>query len=406
MLRLQITALDMSTEKSVELGTFALDVPSGSFALTPQMVLAHLPVIQGKARIGFNANVYGEGTLLSIAGFEYFTLAAFANSVAQFPLLQVQGASNFFRLNDLQIKRLDSEASNAFVCNCVIEELNVGIGTTVERTLNEITTNLMPIWTHLLSGSIDRVRLFVPHSMVTLQESSLRIVRFEPNCGDISKLIICQECHIRDMTLSGMFGDVHVEGAAIESLFLLPSTRVSSISIRAGAVANCYGATLDSFIAPTLETSRLVISSARNAHDPEILAAASYMYARQHRSLHKTRASRTAAFLLDISCGFGYKPARTSACALGIWIGCSLAYFLLTVTGCGGIAGSGVHTDDLLSLFGRSLYFSATTLTTLGFGDILPAGWPSMGLACLEGALGIMLFTLLVFSLSKRFASD
>jgi Ion channel len=406
MLRLQITALDMSTEKSVELGTFALDVPSGSFALTPQVMLAHLPAIQDKSRIGFNAHVRGQETLLSVAGFEYFTLAAFTNSVAQFPLLQVHGASNFFRLNDLQVKRLDSETSNALVCNCVIEEFNIGIATTHERTLRKLSSDPLPVWTDVRWGSIERTRLFVPHSQVNLQESRLRAVRIEPNSGHLARLTIWQECHVRDLSLSGVIGEMRVNGAAIDSLFFAANTSLSSLDIRAGGVANCYGAALDSFSAPTLETARLVISSARNAHDPELLAAASYLYARQHRTLHKTRASRTASLLLDVSCGFGYKPARTAACALAIWFSSSLAYFLLTAFGYGGMTGPSIRTDDLPGLFGRSLYFSATTLTTVGFGDIVPAGWPAMGLACFESALGIVLFALLVFSLSKRFASD
>lgn len=56
----------------------------------------------------------------------------------------------------------------------------------------------------------------------------------------------------------------------------------------------------------------------------------------------------------------------------------------------------------LLTLFLRSLYFSAITFSTLGYGDIAPVGNTARAVAGLESLLGALLTALLVFVLSRR----
>jgi hypothetical protein len=56
----------------------------------------------------------------------------------------------------------------------------------------------------------------------------------------------------------------------------------------------------------------------------------------------------------------------------------------------------------LATLFLRSLYFSAITFTTLGYGDIQPVGNAARVIAGAESLIGSMLTALLVFVLSRR----
>ena len=56
----------------------------------------------------------------------------------------------------------------------------------------------------------------------------------------------------------------------------------------------------------------------------------------------------------------------------------------------------------LVTLFLRSLYFSAITFTTLGYGDIAPVGNAARVVAGVESLVGAMLTALLVFVLSRR----
>lgn len=58
--------------------------------------------------------------------------------------------------------------------------------------------------------------------------------------------------------------------------------------------------------------------------------------------------------------------------------------------------------QELLAVMMKSLYFSAITFTTLGYGDIQPVGNAARALAGMESLLGAMLTALLVFVLSQR----
>jgi hypothetical protein len=52
--------------------------------------------------------------------------------------------------------------------------------------------------------------------------------------------------------------------------------------------------------------------------------------------------------------------------------------------------------------FWRMLYFSATTITTLGFGDIVPLSTAARMVVSLESVLGIVLIGLFVNALSSE----
>lgn len=55
-----------------------------------------------------------------------------------------------------------------------------------------------------------------------------------------------------------------------------------------------------------------------------------------------------------------------------------------------------------LSVLGVSLYFSAVTFTTLGYGDIQPASQAAQALASIESLVGASLIAFLVFVLGRR----
>lgn len=57
---------------------------------------------------------------------------------------------------------------------------------------------------------------------------------------------------------------------------------------------------------------------------------------------------------------------------------------------------------ELLTVFGQSLYFSAVTFSTLGFGDIKPTGFGARALAGVESLLGFALVALLISVLLRR----
>jgi hypothetical protein len=68
------------------------------------------------------------------------------------------------------------------------------------------------------------------------------------------------------------------------------------------------------------------------------------------------------------------------------------------------IRGSGVHVNTFFETISQALYFSITTYTTIGYGDVvLPVGWRLLG--AIEGVTGVLTFgwsTGVIFAVASR----
>ena len=108
---------------------------------------------------------------------------------------------------------------------------------------------------------------------------------------------------------------------------------------------------------------------------------------------------------------YGSSPWRVIASSAVLMVLCALAYPLT-----GGVQEVGIDraitysVEDpsqtpqwwLVEVFFTSLYFSAVTFATLGYGDIQPVGPLARTIAGLESLIGSMLMALLVFVLTRR----
>jgi hypothetical protein len=108
---------------------------------------------------------------------------------------------------------------------------------------------------------------------------------------------------------------------------------------------------------------------------------------------------------------YGSSPWRVIASSVVLMVLCALAYPLT-----GGVQEVGIDqaitysVEDpsrtpawwLVEVFFTSLYFSAVTFATLGYGDIQPVGPLARTIAGLESLVGSMLMALLVFVLTRR----
>jgi hypothetical protein len=91
--------------------------------------------------------------------------------------------------------------------------------------------------------------------------------------------------------------------------------------------------------------------------------------------------------------GHGERPARALYCAVSVILASALIYSQGVLAQNGGVFRPG---------FLDSLYFSAVTFTTVGYGDISPVG-VSRYLACAEAFCGMFLMPLFIVSLSRRY---
>lgn len=229
--------------------------------------------------------------------------------------------------------------------------------------------------------------------------------KLESRAESAETLRIWEMARIESLSLAAPVKKFTLTEGFVRSLIVNRSARIGEVSIGTSIVQECLGASRATFEAESVDTAMLLQSSAANSHAPDLLADASYAYSQQRRALYKSWRSCVASHFMEITCGFGFKPLRTLFAALAVWLSWALMYFALTNYTHGGVAFDGLKEAVALQVLGRCLYFSAIALTTVGFGDVTPAGPLSMLLAGVEGAVGVVLFALLVFSLSKRFST-
>lgn len=122
-----------------------------------------------------------------------------------------------------------------------------------------------------------------------------------------------------------------------------------------------------------------------------------------HREMNMRRAQlptfsmiRIISFLVDLFCGYGEKPLRVVTFSCTLIIGFALIYFYLGISDSGNIitySSESLFNENLLN-FGRCLYFSIVTFTTLGYGDLIPLGItrPFAAMEAFSGSFTIALF--------------
>lgn len=105
---------------------------------------------------------------------------------------------------------------------------------------------------------------------------------------------------------------------------------------------------------------------------------------------------------MDITCGYGYKPNKTLWLSFGVLVVFGFVYWILGLLTAGGLQTSD---DIIIKSLGKCLYFSVINFTTTGFGDITPVGKIAKTLSGIEALSGIILMSLFIFALTKRFGS-
>ena len=155
-IRIEVFSEEIVNGHNKTLDSLVINLPSGVIVITPDIIAKKANnKIKKDDIFGFNGHIScDERNTLIIRDFKYFTLAAYSNTEPILSHLKVYNATQFFRLNNLSITRLDSENSNALVAGSDISEMYVGIeswhnkrlaNTTHVKNLktNTINTNLI-----------------------------------------------------------------------------------------------------------------------------------------------------------------------------------------------------------------------------------------------------------------------
>jgi uncharacterized protein YjbI with pentapeptide repeats len=184
-------------------------------------------------------------------------------------------------------------------------------------------------------------------------------------------------------------------------------------------------------LSPTvLETTYLRAADAakaQGARDAAVEFSIKKAYWRRQKNLEYIRSGRAPPsvrlgkvgnvvgnFAWHQVCGYGYRLWRVLATSLLVILLWGFLYAFLsdprtgadaTGTTMEGLTSvSQLATADGLLILGQHVYFSLITFTTVGYGDVNPLGPTARFLAATEGALGVLLASLVVFVLGRRVA--
>lgn len=374
---------------------------TGPLTLSPA-TLGHLTHGQPSVTLSIHIHMEAETGILVISDFGFCHVSAFADSRASLSTLKVVNMRDGCRVAQLTIRRLDVELANALVVGSAVDELNVGIETVFKAARAQQKPRLVPTVTELRDSDVSRARIFVPQQRVDARTSAIRSLALEP--GATAEVVrIADGSEFDKLILRAKVSGLVVEDSKVDTITFGSNVVVDALKVSGSTVATAFGCTPTTFPKATADTWQLCMHSSRNARDPRGYADAGYAYSKAHGQTLRGVLDRGADTVFRWSCGYGYRPVNTVISAATAWFVSGLAYWFLTLGGCG--IDGGHATESKCRWFGRSLYFSAITLTTIGYGDFTPQSWASMLLASTEGVAGIVLLALLVFSLTKKYGA-
>lgn len=371
-------------------------VENVALELTPEYIKKNYPQVNGLDITGFNGTIACDNAIIHVRGFEYFTIKAYMNTYPSISFMTVRDCSNFFRLNNLSINRLDTERSNSLIVGCKVEEINVGISTKHEMlsaqqnnpSTKEIKS-IVPIDTDIRDCHVKRCRCFVPSKVINVVLSEIERFSIE---NETDTLRIWQDSKINFVTLQGgCIRSFEVSNSVLSDVYFRSS--IDKTILKEATILRPYNCSSLTFSEANLDTWGLIRKSASENHNPELFIHASYEYMKLQKR------NRIMTKIMDITSGFGYKPHRTLICASVVWFLFGIVYWLLGGLNLGNQA-------DVSSKFEASLYFSLVTFATLGYGDIIPVNTFTRILAMVEAVIGVSLMSVFVVAIFKRYGSS
>ena len=302
------------------LGTYEIKIDQPVLVIKPEIILKNNMSISVNDIYGFNANISCEEQItLIVANFEYFTISAFQNAEPKISYLKVYNITEFCRFNDLQIRRMDSENSNILVVDCTITSINIGIETLHCKNLQSAGNNLFPIAfpptnkilqalnTDIRNCTIRDLNFYVKGQQINIQRTQVSMINIQ---STIERLHILDNSSVTKLYLGEEVNSLSINDSFLTAIKGSQRTKVNDYSCKYSTVENAYDI-FDCNIQNTNEDSLLLkYLSYSNTRDGFQVSMIAYR-------LQKLRSADVSSFfdrvflsILDITCGYGYKPLR------------------------------------------------------------------------------------------------
>jgi hypothetical protein len=189
---------------------------------------------------------------------------------------------------------------------------------------------------------------------------------------------------------SAEFDEVDFSNTAFSQMFLLHDADFKRIKVSWSSLKDLHS--FDGLTYIKLIKNFREMEQFKDADD------AYYQYRRQSQANKEWSFSKLSDIFMWLSCGYGVKPWRTAAWAVAIVLIFTPFYFWR-----GGIKRLKENNEDEkqdVSLY-DAFYFSMTTFTTLGYGDLYPADRYRMAAVVIEGLVGWLILALFLVTLAN-----
>ena len=372
---------------------------SSDLILTPDILKKYNGNLKLSDLYGFNAYISCTKKItIIIKGFNYFTLMTYTDSDATLSYLKIYDVSDFCRLNNLEIRRLDIENSQILSVDCKINELNFGIesyNNYIEKNYN----NSKHPDIDMRHSIVDKASIYRETEIILIKES--RISKLELK-GDIKKINISEYSEIQYLLFTNLVNEFKLSNSKIDNINGTKSFILKNFIREYSTIENCHNIYDNNVKSKNLESFEILRESYKN--DKNIAKYSDYSYRINYILFKKEKRKgvKIGMWFLKVTCGFGYKVFKAILfCILTISI-FAVFYFLIQLFG-GHDYGFEIAKNKTLSkkiLF--SFYHSIVTFATLGYGDTIIIDWYTRFLSGLESLIGIFSMSIIIYTLTNK----
>lgn len=367
--------------------------------ISPDTIKEEIKDIESLSHIqGINIELDRSDINLRLEGFEYVNISSLKYKYADVPKLEVFGSGTKVKMERISVDSLYLSNCSAFIIESHINEIMF--------TGDKGIKNIYDLNLDLLKSHLGEVKVRAACKRIHIQSCQVNELICLEEVNKIERIIIWQNSTLKKIALDGEIEKVKLINCNIEELRFNNKCRVREISTLYSYIERIHRCFYSTIGNKNMDAWMLMKQSAKYDNRPHDLAEAGYNYSRLERKTVLKGAQKSVAFIIEYTSGYGYRPMRTIITGGLIWIIFGILYWILTISGLDGIVNSsqGSLQGGWASLM-YSMYFSIITLSTTGYGEIVPLGWIVRMLSGIESVLGVLIMSLFIFTLTKKYGS-